>query len=348
MPKNIVICNDGTGNEVRKRKDSDEVVKSNVVRLIRRLDRTDSAKQIVFYDPGVGTEGAPGALTAVTKSITKLLGLAFGHGTRKNLADAYAFLMHHYEHGDRIYLFGFSRGAYTVRALAGILNRIGLLEEGCNSLIPYAIKYYMSQGEEPLWHELSSFKKSFSRNYSHDKGRVTVHFMGCWETVNSIGWFRSRLTLPDTYELPNVKRGRHAVAIDEKRSQYRESLWADDRPEEMEQMWFAGAHTDVGGGYEDRRLADFALDWMMNGAKKAGLLANDEPPRKQKDDELPDLPTLHNPLWPVWWLLTWKRRTLPPGARLHESVKERLELTKNDRKPYRVRLLKDRARSISE
>jgi len=276
QPKNLVVLCDGTNNQVTL------YSHTNLVRVARCMDKQASAdkRQMVFYDPGLGTEGSPAALTWLGRQVTKLLGLMFGYGLSKNIADAYGFLMENYEPGDRIYVFGFSRGAYTARALVGLLERVGLLEKGCESLIHYAIKYY-HQGND---HQLNFFKQRFSRTYSlkwgevgiqddkhkdrPSKGVIPVHFLGVWDTVKSVGILRWQLKLPDTIWLPNMVNGRHAVAIDEKRSQYRPLLWdsdTNDQHEEQEDLrksnfqtclhqdvqteWFSGVHADVGGGY---------------------------------------------------------------------------------------------------
>jgi len=276
QPKNLVVLCDGTANQVSL------YSHTNLVRLARCLDKSagPAKRQVVFYDPGLGTEGSPAALTWVGRQVTQLLGLMFGYGLSKNIADAYAFLMWNYEPGDRIYIFGFSRGAYTARALVGLLERVGLLEKGCESLIHYAIKYY-HQGND---HQLNFFKQRFSRTYTltwgelgvkeanhkdkPSKGVIPVHFLGVWDTVKSVGILRWQVILPDTNWLPNMINGRHAVAIDEKRSQYRPLLWdsdTNDKHEAQEDIrksnfqtclhqdvqteWFSGVHADVGGGY---------------------------------------------------------------------------------------------------
>jgi uncharacterized protein (DUF2235 family) len=276
--KNIVVLCDGTSNQ------ASVYTETNVVRIARRLDKTvdsNGNRQVVFYDPGLGTENAPGALTFIGRGITKILGLAFGYGLSKNLADAYAFLMQNYEPGDRIYIFGFSRGAYTARALTALLGRVGLLDRGCNSLIPYAIKYFRKKNND---HQLNFFKKRFSRTYALtwsevipgtekkgiSRGVIPVHFLGVWDTVKSVGLFRNQVVLPDTDWLPNMINGRHAVAYDEKRRQYQPELWYADTDNEVKHQaqkdlrkrylqsclhenvktkWFSGAHADVGGGY---------------------------------------------------------------------------------------------------
>src|SRR5262249_28660476 len=131
MPKNIVICCDGTGNEFGHES-------SNVVKLYKMF--VCNASQIGYYHPGVGTMGARNALTRIGKWWTRIIGLQFGYELSDNIADAYQFLMRVYEPGDRIYVFGFSRGAYTARALCGLLHAAGLLTLGNEALIPYAIR----------------------------------------------------------------------------------------------------------------------------------------------------------------------------------------------------------------
>lgn len=377
----MVLC-DGTANQVNI------FSQTNVLRLARLLQKTGGdRRQIVYYDPGLGTEGAPGALTPVGRRVTEVLGLAFGYGLKKNLSDAYAFLVQHYEPGDRIYIFGFSRGAYTARALTGLLQRVGLVERGCDNLIPYAVRYFQARDG----HQLNFFKQRFSRTYHllwqdvvpeidqmpalrekanrPSRGVIPVHFLGVWDTVKSIGTLRRRVVLPDTDWLPNMVNGRHAVALDEKRSQYRPELWECDTDDghagrlkekrfqtclhsDVETMWFAGVHADVGGGYGlsakmerelfDRRekpskpspeelekkkaevgLAYISLQWMMDAAAKHGLLF-DQNVLAEEPLEPDARATLHNPLLPAWWLLAWWRRTLPTGARIHPSVQERI------------------------
>lgn len=230
MTKNIVICCDGTGNEFRAHGNT------NVVKLYKALAKDDPAVQIAYYDPGVGTISDPRALTPLVKRCTILVGLAFGSGVKRNIRDAYLYLMNHYEPGDRIYLFGFSRGAYTVRALAGMIRMCGLLVKGSDNLVPFAIKTYMQRRRvKPKWarNRLTSCfsyllyfcwkkKPDFLRAYRFKKtfaNPCDIHFVGVWDTVKSIGWFTRRLVLPYTKNNPIIKSGRHAVSIDEKRSQ---------------------------------------------------------------------------------------------------------------------------------
>src|SRR5437899_8276642 len=131
MAKNIVICCDGTGNQFGEQN-------SNVVKLYQTL--VSNTSQVPYYHPGVGTMGSRNALTRIGKLWTRGIGLAFGYGISDNIADAYQFLMRAFEPGDQVYVFGFSRGAYTARALCGMLHVVGLLTEGNEGLIPYAIR----------------------------------------------------------------------------------------------------------------------------------------------------------------------------------------------------------------
>jgi len=315
MSKNIVLCCDGTGNEVSAKE------YSNVVKLYIQLAKDNPTQQITYYDPGLGTMGVPGFSTRTITSATRLMGLAFGYGLRTNLADAYRYLMQHYEEGDRVFLFGFSRGAYTVRALGGMLYRCGLLKPGNENLIPHVIKrYFHRKRGKPDWKGMARIRKHFSRPCG-------VHFVGVWDTVKSVGICRRSLILTDTANLKGVNHGRHAVSLNEKRSKYRPNLWNRPNDENYQQVWFAGVHSDIGGGYEECSLSDITLQWMIREAKPYGLDVDrlfDEPVEPDPP------PKMHNPLWPFWWILGWKRRTVPVNKNqsapwVHQTVKDRIE-----------------------
>jgi uncharacterized protein (DUF2235 family) len=313
--KNIVICCDGTGNEYGEHN-------TNVVRLFRTLEKQPE-RQIRYYDPGVGTFSAPAAVTITAKFTTRLLGLAFAYGITKNIEDAYEYLMDKYHPGDRVFLFGFSRGAFTVRALAGMLHSCGLLEKGSNNLIPYATKMYRNGERETA----EGFKRTFSR-------QCKPHFVGVWDTVKSVGLLVPR-RFPNARLNPDVQYGRHAVSIDEKRSKFRPNLW--DEPaaagQSIKQVWFAGVHSDVGGSYPESGLSDIALQWMLDEAVECGLLLDAEARAGIRPDPTG---TLHNSLLPVWWLLGWRRRRIPNGSRVHQSVLERQQ-ARDDYRPANLR-----------
>ena len=324
MAKKLVLCFDGTGNEFRAG------TNTNVVAMLEGVRRGPNTS--TFYDLGVGTFSDPAASSAIRKRWTLILGLAFGYGIKENIKNAYNYLIEFWEPGDEIYLFGFSRGAYTARALAGLLEMCGLVEPSKRNLVDYAIQIHWKR--RPDWHLARRFKKEFSRP-------VDVAFIGVWDTVKTVGvWdtilqgfgsvLRSlRTALPYTASLPNVAAGRHAISIDEKRSRFRTNRWfLDDRhpsPERFDQVWFAGVHSDIGGGYsDDSSLGDITMAWMIEGARAAGLTINDAARPKQKVELAAG--KLHNSLFPVWWILGWRRRRVTSGANVHESVAERQRL----------------------
>lgn len=256
--RNLVVCFDGTGNRF-------DATNTNVVRLYRRLVR-DQRTQFSFYDPGPGThtsyDAAPGLLT--TGWLKKLGGQMFGRGYLANLIEGYRFLMSLYREGDRVYLFGFSRGAFTARALAGMLCRVGLLQMRNHNLIPYALGLYDRSRDPELE---ADFTATFGRP-------CVPHFVGVWDTVKSLGWLTDQRQFTDLSLNPAIPFGYHAISLDERRGRFPVTLW-DERAvpahQTVEQVWFAGCHSDVGGGYRERGLSDIAAGWMMDRAMAAGL-----------------------------------------------------------------------------
>ncbi len=166
-----------------------------------------------------------------------------------------------------------------MRAIAGMLETIGLLEKGSENLLYYAIRQY-SQHRKREWADIGAFKGTLCRQIQADspRYRVPVHFLGVWDTVKSVGLFRRSVVLPFTSSLPNVSNARHAVSLAEKRSGYRNKMWtATGRTDgDCQTVWFPGVHSDVGGSYgaTERGLADIALEWMMDAAETHGLLVN--------------------------------------------------------------------------
>ncbi len=312
--RNIVICCDGTGNEFGNDN-------SNVVKLYATLDIND--QQIGYYHPGVGTMGAPAARNKIEEEWSVLAGLAFGVGFMLNVGDAYRYLMNMYRAGDDIYLFGFSRGAYTVRALAGALHMFGLLCPGNDGLIPYVTRMF-AQASKNLAKGKDTFdiSEGFKRTYSRD---VTLRFVGVWDTVSSVGWVYDPLTLPFSARNPDMQIGRHAISIDERRCFFRDNLWGRpfepgephyrfDFKQDIKQVWFAGVHSDVGGSYPEEQsgLSKLTLEWMLREASFAGLKV--DPYRAAvmlgrlplPDGARPYVPPdpaacIHNSLTAAWW-----------------------------------------------
>lgn len=269
MPKNLVVCCDGTNNEFKEDR-------TNVVKLSFAMVK-DPLRQLVYYHPGVGTMAAPGFTSRLRAWSARLIGKAFGYGVKDDIADIYDFIMNHYEPDDRLFLFGFSRGAYTVRAVTSLLHMYGLTMRGNEAMTRYLVRM--------LWAIRGSDEASTHQNFQlADDSRETLagppckpHFLGIYDTVSSVGWFTSPVSLPYTVKIPDVAIARHAVALDERRAFFRTNLLTNASGRDIKEVWFPGVHCDVGGGYPEAEsgLAKIALEWMACEAKKAGLLIDD-------------------------------------------------------------------------
>ncbi len=277
MAKSLIVFSDGTNNKGGVTHDT------NVWRLNQMVDRS-RGDQCTFYDDGVGTQDiAP----------LKIIGGAFGWGLSANIREAYSFLARNYEPGDRIYLFGFSRGAYTVRSLLGFINRCGLVAGHAAS----------GQAEEPTSGELKERVKQAFRAYRAIRAKpaeterarnrkVVVEFIGVWDTVDAVGMpvdelrplvsWASYLIGRRGYRfrdhvINGARTARQALSIDDERRTFHPNVWSaagtygdDSKPVDLKQVWFAGVHSNVGGGYpkdwpgiryarvDDRRIAQSA------------------------------------------------------------------------------------------
>lgn len=295
MAKNIVLLSDGTGNAASK------VWRSNVWRLFQSLDLTN-ARQVAIYDDGVGTSSfMPLAV----------LGGAFGWGLKRNVLDLYTFLCRNYEPGCRIYAFGFSRGAYTIRVVLGLVAHQGLVryttEDDLQRFAPEAYRAYRGarfhsilRVEDPLrWlrNAVVRLRDRVRGRRGYDPARnipaPLIEFVGLWDTVAAYGLPIEEMTrgvsqwiwpleLPDRILGPKVERACHALALDDERTTFHPVLWSERgeapakadsngvrwvKDERMSQVWFAGVHANVGGGYPDDSLAHVSLTWIM---KEAG------------------------------------------------------------------------------
>ena len=311
MSKNIIVCCDGTGNEFGPHN-------TNVVKLYEAIDR--NANRSPSYDPGVGTFSVFGRVLG--RHVGKLLGQMFGAGLQQNVEDAYRYLMDRYEPGDKLFLFGFSRGAYTVRALAGMLRMCGLLQKGSVNLIPYATRIYNDGARHPV-------APDFKRAYCHD---CRPHLIGVWDTVGSMGWFWGRKFF-DTTLSDNVSNGYHAVSIDERRRKFPVSLWCEARMaghQNIEQVWFPGVHSDVGGSYNETGLSDLALEWMLKKAEAHGLRLRSNWTRAIKPNPSECMHDSRTGFWRLWRPAP---RVIPPGAQVHQSVQARMDDPKLEYNP---------------
>jgi uncharacterized protein (DUF2235 family) len=309
--KHIVICSDGTGNTAIKGRGT------NVFKLFEAVDvighkedpirpkglggffRTDSQAeikkipQITFYDDGVGTEGF---------ILLKVLGGMAGWGLGRNVKELYTALARVYEPGDKLFLFGFSRGAFTVRTLAGMIAHCGIvdvlrsefrvkaaLDRAIKKIYREYRKRYRTVLGKLIWGEGSdkSFQFSHAHRVSHPEfapdGRIEIEFIGVWDTVDAVGlpfhlsgfinnvfW---RFKFPDPHLNKQVKHACHALAIDDERHSFEPVLWDEEneKPGRIEQVWFAGAHSNVGGGYPRQGMSLVSLDWIMRKAEDCGL-----------------------------------------------------------------------------
>lgn len=255
----LILLFDGTWNDPEDQ--------TNVFRIAGRIVEHDGeTRQRFYYDPGVGTS-----------RMDRFRGGVFGYGLSENLLQGYEWLAKRYTQGDEIWIFGFSRGAYTARSLVGLIRKCGLLRIVSPSLLVRAERLYRDKALGPDSDECTAFKKSYSRE-------PRVHFIGVWDTVGALGVpgtsfsEHGKFSWHDTELSSIVNHAYHAVALDEHRAAYDVPLWVTDNGEkkpanlEVEQRWFIGAHANVGGGYgATDLLADIPLAWMMEKAAKAGL-----------------------------------------------------------------------------
>jgi uncharacterized protein (DUF2235 family) len=301
MPRNICIFSDGTGQAGG----ANPINWTNVYRLFMATREADPGGQLCFYDPGLGSNPDAGEVRGLFRRFKDLLAQATGYGITDNIIDCYAALLLAYEPGDRIYLFGFSRGAYTVRSLGGVLGLCGvpgglpkvrrwqdfleaIAEPGLRKLASEAVEgVYMIKDDAERARAAAEFRRR------HGTSPTPPFFVGVWDTVRAlglpaIGSMPGRHKFHDPILNPAVPHGRQALAIDENRQVFAPEIW-DERaapPGQIRQLWFAGVHTDIGGGYGlQMGLSDLTLGWMIDEARatahplrvEPGLLAELRP-----------------------------------------------------------------------
>ncbi|KAJ3983508.1 hypothetical protein F5890DRAFT_1522779 [Lentinula detonsa] len=336
--RTLILCFDGTGDQF-------DVDNSNIVQVCSLLRKDDLSKQMVYYQAGIGTYTSPKVATPMMSRISKATDMLFANQLNAHVMDGYEFLMQNYTAGDRICMFGFSRGAYTARSLAGMLHKVGLLSKDNFQQVPFAYKMY-TRVDKTGWEQSNAFKEAFCRD-------VTIHFLGVWDTVDSVGLIPKRL--PFTTSNTIVRTFRHAISLDERRAKFKPNLWnlpysrsehsqdlppsrptysgfsyrsigkervrqvsrspkqrlsplpasiewessEDNRlsdfeerfslhsefnttPTDVQEVWFAGCHCDVGGGSVKNStrhsLARISLRWMVRECFKAntGMMFNSQ------------------------------------------------------------------------
>lgn len=260
--KRIITCSDGTWNKPNSVYHR-VAVRTNVQKIFDYILKRDEAGtiQIKYYGEGIGAEG---------NWLTHFFDGATGEGIDANILDAYKFIIWNYEPGDDIYLFGFSRGAYTARSVAGLIRKCGIIRKNDLNLISNAYALYRDRAADPE----SDVARRFRMEYSYEVSKIK--FIGVWDTVGALGmplfalqWYNKlKYAFYDTTLSSIVENAFHALSIDEKRSNFKPTLWERstnpakrDFKQVLEQRWFAGVHANVGGGYPMR---DFRI-WRLSG-----------------------------------------------------------------------------------
>ena len=338
---NIVICCDGTWN-TPDQLDKGVPAPTNVVRLHNAVAPTDakSVSQEKYYHPGVGTSG---------KWWDKAIGGGTGAGLDANIMSAYQKLCYCYTPGANIYLFGFSRGAYTVRSLCGFMSSCGLLKIA--DLEPAEvwrrIERLLKRGYRRKLETRGDWDAEGWMFHNAPGANIPVRFIGVWDTVGALGIpddmallnlldDRNRYTFHDTSLSKAVKTARHALAMDERRSSFQPTLWTDvPAGRDVQQLWFPGVHSDVGGGYRECGLADGALQWMIEEAAHCGLQFNTA--IKQIKPDYHDM--MHDSCDGVFNLLPTQPRSIAnladTQANLHKSARQRHSDPPITQSPYR-------------
>jgi uncharacterized protein (DUF2235 family) len=319
--KNIILCADGTWNTPHG--DTPSKPDTNVRKLYCAL--TNDPAQLKYYDSGVGTDGTP---------LDHLSGGAMGEGLFQKVQDCYQFLSYVYDPGDRIFFFGFSRGAYTARSTAGMIAGFGVPNINLDNM---TVRRIFDAYREPDATKKAALKASLKSAYAMQD--VTIVMVGVWDTVGSLGipgiffnlFNQKKFGFLDTALHSLVQHAYHAVSIDERRAQFKPTLWTNPdgsfRPNDaqVEQVWFPGVHSDVGGGYPECQLSEITLSWMMHKAKENGLLFSAE-----DEAQYLSVPT-ENAIGEAhdeWKIIPWgipEHRSVPPAATMSNSVQMRLD-----------------------
>jgi len=320
MSKKIIFCADGTWDSPQN--------DTNVYTLFKSI--TINSGQVAYYDDGVGSDGT---------LLENLAGGAFGDGLFQKVKDGYTKIAHVYSKDDQIFLFGFSRGAYTARSLAGMIAICGLpTEDFGDDLVNDAFQAYRNP----------KLRGGFNAKYSLYNAKITM--VGVWDTVGALGIPAivggidpARFGFLDTSLHPDVLNAYQALSIDERRQQFPPTLWTPPAPpvagQTIQQVYFSGVHCDVGGGYPETGLSDITLGWMMGKAISLGLqLAPNVWANYSKLDAANALDQIHES-WSLPWLFP-KSRSVAPDSSLGNSVAIRCEYDV-DYVPQNLRLNND-------
>ena len=308
MSKRIVFCADGTWDKPKN--------DTNVRRLFDAVKSIPNASnQVAFYDDGVGSDGTP---------IEKLAGGAIGEGLFQKIKDGYKKIAHAYLPDDDIFIFGFSRGAYTARSLAGMIAICGLPTtpvDDDDKLVNTAFQAYRNRDQRVAL--LASLNQ-------YNLFDAKIKMVGVWDTVGALGipaFFGGvdpvLYGFLDTNLHPDVLNAYQALAIDERRQEFPPTLWTPPSPpaadQVLEQVWFSGVHCDIGGGYPETGLSDITFSWMLGKAENLGLQVDPNVSAQYASlDAKYALDQIHKS-WNLFWLFP-KSRTVANDAALSNSV----------------------------
>lgn len=321
--KRLVVCCDGTWNTPDK-SDGGVPLATNVVKVAEATLPRDDAQheQRLYYDPGVGTAGS---------ALRRMFDGATGSGLSRNVEEAYRFLIHNFEAGDELFFFGFSRGAFTVRSLGGLVRKCGILRPEHASLVPRAYALYRSgsRATHPRAREATLFRRTYAV-----ADTTRVRFIGVWDTVGTLGnplllngLISRRYRFHDLDLSSTVDFAYQALAIDEKRRHFKAALWNQQRHavgQTLEQVWFVGAHSSVGGGCPTTGLSDIALHWMIEKARACGLALKDPVMRPETGEAIRESRTGAYRFLPAFYRpIDLPKEGEATNETLHPSVLER-------------------------
>jgi len=297
-PRRLVLCLDGTSNndfnKQRREEGRQEVLKpTNVLKTCRAVtpwDEGTGREQIAYYDIGVGSlTQYPGVANHLLYNFDRILGGAWGAGFEGNVERALTFIVLNHEPGDEVFIFGFSRGAATSRAVTRFIDWAGGLPRKEDAYyLPFLFQDFIRyRGNRPVDASVEELNAQSVKGKSElgPLVPITVQYLGVWDTVMALG-SRFKATAGSTTEVSKsfyldkqparcVKHARQAIAVDEMRYDFRPEIWSAAREDQsLEQRWFAGVHSNVGGGYADDGLANIAFRWILGGAEAQGLIVD--------------------------------------------------------------------------
>ena len=308
MAKRILYCADGTWN--------DPATNTNVYKIFKAMNFT--AEQCPIYDDGVGSDGNP---------LWRLAGGAMGLGLDRKIQDGYTRIAHLYEKDDPLFLFGFSRGAYTARSLAGMIAVCGLPTQNVDdNLVALAFDAYRERDQNARKQKL----QALNQRYAIYDAPITM--VGVWDTVGALGVPAivggvdpAQYGFLDTSLHPDVKHAYHAVSIDERRAEFPATLWSGAAPGQViEQVYFTGVHCDVGGGYSECGLSDITLGWMMGKAKALGVDFDNNVFQQYANLDVKHALAQKHESWDIKWAFP-RSRTIASNAAISNSAQIRLQ-----------------------